>query len=76
VLVAMALPFVLAAWCSAGRACVSGRADGAVEVVLVGRRSRSAARREATTHTEEDGRRAGLHNGPHEPLGRTNHWAV
>ena len=69
--VAMALPSVLAAWCSAGRACVSG---GAVEVVLVGRRSRSAARRrgrEAIAHTE-DGRRAGLHNGPHETLGRTN----
>ena len=79
VLVAMALPSVLAAWCSAGRACVSGGADGAVEVVLVGRRSRSAAccrGREATAHTEEDGRRAGLHNGPHEPLGRMNHWAV
>jgi hypothetical protein len=77
--VAMALPSVLAAWCSAGHACVSGGADGAVEVVLVGRRSRSAARhrgREATAHTEEDGRRAGLQNGPHEPLGRTNHWAV
>jgi hypothetical protein len=79
VLVAMALPSVLAAWCSAGRACVSGGADGAVEVVLVGRRSRSAARRrgrEATAHTEEDGRRAGPHNGPHEPLACINRDAA
>jgi hypothetical protein len=76
VLVAMALPSVLAAWCSAGRACVSGGADGAVEVVLVGRRSRSAAGGHRPHRRGWQARWAAQWatrtTGPHEPLACIN----